>query len=74
MMRVRFLLRVFKEEYIMNFDFRIIFIDIWMIFSCYRMIDNREKKDICGVVMWATCYLVASITNCFMILEKIINF
>lgn len=51
----------------MNFDFRIILIDIWLIFSCYKMIDNREKKDIYGVIMWATFYLVASIAYYFII-------
>lgn len=49
----------------MNIDFRLIFIYIWLVFSCYKMVDNREKKDVCGVVMWATFYLVASINYCY---------
>lgn len=51
----------------MNFDFRPIICNIWIVFSCYRMLVNRENKDICGVVMWATFYLVAFITFLFII-------
>lgn len=48
-------------------NFRIIFLYIWLIFSCYRMLVNKENKDICGTITWATFYLVASIIWCFII-------
>ena len=66
-MWVRFPREVFKGEYIMNFDFKIIICNIWIMFSCYRMLVNRNNKDICGTIEWATFYLVASIVYIFII-------
>ena len=51
----------------MNFNFRNIICSIWLMLSCYRMLVNRDNKDICGTIMWATFYLVASITYLFII-------
>ena len=54
----------------MNFDFKIIICNIWIMFSCYRMLVNRNNKDICGTIEWATFYLVASIVYIFIIILK----
>lgn len=38
-----------------------IFNAIWISFSVFKMTNYKNKQDICGVVMWAASYIVASL-------------